>query len=161
MDSRFEIKSIKKSQIHTHMLGLSQKLTKFDIAWKDKCCIGFWVWFPKIGHERVFVYRLPQSYRAVWLKSCKYYSKTPKIGGNWRKHENSGNLDVYGVRNNRKHYVATTASGVSTDPSSMTLSCGIISNLLSIMYEYEEFGLVMRQITENLGSLFYQPEQKI
>ena len=65
MDSRIVNFSIKKSQIHTHMLGLSQKLTKLDIAWKDKCCIGFWVWFPKNSHEKVFVYRLPQSYHAV------------------------------------------------------------------------------------------------
>ena len=33
MDSRNVNFSIKKSQIHTHMLSLSQKLTKLDIAW--------------------------------------------------------------------------------------------------------------------------------
>ena len=87
----------------------------------DKCCIGFWVWFPKNSHEKVFVYRLPQSYQAVQLKLCKNCSKTPKNGGNWRKHEKSGNNDFYGVRNSRKHHDATTAGGVSTDPSSMTL----------------------------------------
>ena len=92
MDFRNVNFSIKKSQIHTHMLGLSQKLTKFDIAWKDKCCIGFWVWFPKNGCERAFVYRLPQRYRVARLKLCKNYSKKPKIGGNRRKHENSGNI---------------------------------------------------------------------
>ena len=32
MDSRNVNFSIKKSQIHTHMLGLTQKLTKLDIA---------------------------------------------------------------------------------------------------------------------------------
>ena len=51
MDSRNVNFSIKKSQIHTHKLGLSQKLTKLDIAWKDKCCMGFWVWFPKNDPE--------------------------------------------------------------------------------------------------------------
>ena len=39
MDSRFEIKSIKKSQIHTHMLGLSQKLTKLEIALKTSIAL--------------------------------------------------------------------------------------------------------------------------
>ena len=42
MDSRNVNFSIKKSQIHTHMLGLSQKLAKLDIAWKDKCCSVAW-----------------------------------------------------------------------------------------------------------------------
>ena len=58
MDSRNVNFSIKKSQIHTHMLSLSQKLTKLDIAWKDKCCMGFWVWFPKNDPEWAFVYIL-------------------------------------------------------------------------------------------------------
>ena len=43
MDFRNVNFSIKKSQIHTHILSLSQKLTKLDIAWKDKCCMGFWM----------------------------------------------------------------------------------------------------------------------
>ena len=50
----------------------------------------------KIGPERAFVYRLPQSYRFVRLKLGKNCSKMPKIGGNLRKRENSGNSDVYG-----------------------------------------------------------------
>ena len=58
MDSRNVNFSIKKSQIDTHMLGLSQKLAKLDIAWKDKCCMGFWVWFPKNDPEWAFVYIL-------------------------------------------------------------------------------------------------------
>ena len=58
MDFRNVNFSIKKSQIHTHMLSLSQKLTKLDIAWKDKCCMGFWVWFPKNDPEWAFVYIL-------------------------------------------------------------------------------------------------------
>ena len=50
MDSRFEIKSIKKSQIHTHMLGLSQKLTKLEIALKTSIALDLglvpknWPW---------------------------------------------------------------------------------------------------------------------
>ena len=36
MDSRNVNFSIKKSQIHTHMLGLSQKFTKLDIALKGQ-----------------------------------------------------------------------------------------------------------------------------
>ena len=58
IDSRNVNFSIKKSQIHTHMLSLSQKLTKLDIAWKDKYCMGFWVWFPKNDPEWAFVYIL-------------------------------------------------------------------------------------------------------
>ena len=50
MDSRFEIKSIKKSQIHTHMLGLPQKLTKLEIALKTSIALDLglvpknWPW---------------------------------------------------------------------------------------------------------------------
>ena len=86
MDHRNVNFSIKKSQIHTHMLGLTQKLTKLDIALEGQV----FAWdsgsgsqkIAKNSHERAFVYHLPQSYRTARLKLCKNYSKTPKIGGN-------------------------------------------------------------------------------
>ena len=47
MASRNEIKSIAISEIHTHMLGLSQKLTKLDIVLKGQVLHGILGLVPK------------------------------------------------------------------------------------------------------------------
>ena len=47
MDSRNVNFSTKKSQIHTHMLGLAQKLTKLDIAYKGQVLHWFLGLVPK------------------------------------------------------------------------------------------------------------------
>ena len=104
MDSRNVNFSIKKSQIDTHMLGLAQKLTKLDIALEGQVFHGILGLVPKKwpwkGFCLPFVYRLLQSYWTARLNLCKNLSKTPEIGGNWLKHENSGNINVYGVTAN-------------------------------------------------------------
>ena len=79
MDSRIVNFSIKKSQIHTHKLGLSQKLTKLDIAWKDKCCMGFWVWFPKNGSKWAFVY----IFICIYCRSATWWPLVKQ--GSWHK----------------------------------------------------------------------------
>ena len=57
MDSRNEKKSVKITQIHTHMLDLPQIMTKLDIVLKGQVVLhGILVLVPKNGHEWAFVY---------------------------------------------------------------------------------------------------------
>ena len=52
MDSRNEKKSVKITQIHTHMLDLPQIMTKLDIVLKGQVVLhGILVLVPKNGHE--------------------------------------------------------------------------------------------------------------
>ena len=91
MDSRNVNFSIKKSQIHTHMLGLTQKLTKLDIVLKGQVLHGIlglvpknWLWIS---------FCLPWTTELLW-RPAEIVRKQLKNAKKCRKRQNSGNTSM-------------------------------------------------------------------
>ena len=133
MDSRIVNFSIKKSQIHTHMLGLSQKLTKLEIALKTSIALDLGL--------------VPKNWPWNELLFTQFTAKVPP-GGHWWNGGLGTNFTnevlTYLIKKNL--IKITLANAAKTLPKSTT---SIWSK-----YEYGEF--FWKNTTEQNGFAFCQ-----